>query len=306
MRRFARSLLPALLFLVPLVCAAQASRVSSVEKVADGVWMAQTAAGSNAGWFLVGDEVVAVDAGSDAETGKALLDKIRETAGKPVHYLVVTHAHGDHGGGVGPFAAAGAEVIAHENAAPGLVQLVAPASKAKAGLIAFSERLALFGGPRRVAVYFLGAAHSSSDIFVLLPDDKVLFSGDVALGKRAPFMQSPDVDPKGWENILARLSKLDVEKVVPGHGTAGPKQLIADTYGYVKKINELAALLLLEKTDESLIEARLRRPDTGMQDASISPELIANIRATMRALSAKPAPTPSPKPQKKAPAGKKG
>jgi cyclase len=305
MRRFVRGLIPAFLFLYPLVSVSQSAKVSAVEKVGNGIWTAQTAAGSTASWFLVGDEVVAVDAGGDAETGKALLAKIQETAGKPVRYLVVTHAHGDHGGGAGAFASAGAEVICHESAAPGLAPIVAQSGKTKAALLAFSERISLFGGTRRVAIYHLGAAHSASDIFVLLPDDKVLFTGDVAVGKRAPYMQSPDVNPRGWENVLARLSQLDVEKVVPGHGTLGGKETLTDTLAYVKLVNHLAEMLVAEKTNENLIEARLRRPDSGIGGAAITPEFLANIRAAMRAESQKPAPTPAAA-QKKSPAGKKG
>lgn len=304
MRLGARILIPALLLLSPIVSEAQPSRVTSVEKVAEGIWMATTDQTSNVGWFLVGDEVVVVDAGADAATGKALLEKIQETAGKPVRYLIITHAHGDHAGGTGAFVAAGADVISSESSAPGLAPLVGGAAKGKSGLLAFSERLVMFGNTRRVAIYFLGAAHTAGDIVVLLPDEKVLFSGDVVLSKRAPYMQSPDVDPKGWENTLARLAKLDIEKVVPGHGTLGTRQAIADTYGYVKKVNELAHTLVLEKVSETLIEARLRRPDTELEPAAITPELIANIRAVMRSEIGKPAATPAPKPTK-APAAKK-
>lgn len=305
MRRGARILLPALLLLFPIVSEAQPSRVTSVEKVADGVWMATTDQTSNVGWFLVGDEVVVVDAGADAATGKALLDKIQETAGKPVRYLIITHAHGDHAGGTGVFVAAGADVISSESSAPSLAPLVGGASKSKSSLLALSERLVLFGNTRRVAIYFLGPAHTAGDIVVLLPDEKILFSGDIVLGKRAPYMQSPDVDPSGWENILARLAKLDIEKIVPGHGTLGTRQAIADTYGYVKKMNELAHTLVLEKVSETLIEARLRRPDTELEAASITPDLIANIRAVMRWEIGKAAATPAPKPTKAAPAPKK-
>jgi hypothetical protein len=60
--------------------------------------------------------------------------------------------------------------------------------------------------------------------------------------------------------------------------------------------------MILEKTGENMIEARLRRPD-GVPANAITPEFIANIRAAMRAETARPAPTPSP--AKKAPAKKK-
>ena len=303
MRRGSRILIPVLLLLSPLVSRAQASKVTSVEKVVDGVWMAQTDQGVNAGWILVGDEVIAVDAGSDAATAKVLLEKIQETAGKPVRYLIITHAHGDHAGGASAFVAAGAQIVCSENAAPALATFASASTRPRLSMLTFSERFAMFGAKQRVAIYFLGAAHTAGDVVVLLPDQKVLFSGDLALGKRVPYMQSPDVNPKGWENTLARLSQLDVEKIVPGHGTLGTRQSIGDTLAYVKKVNELAQLLLSEKVNENLIEAWLRRPDTGVEVAAVTPELIANIRAVMRADTAKPG-APAPKPPK-VPAGKK-
>jgi glyoxylase-like metal-dependent hydrolase (beta-lactamase superfamily II) len=304
MRRSLRSLIPAFLLLSPVASQAQ-SKVTSVEKVVDGVWMAQTDQGVNAGWILVGDEVIAVDSGNDAATAKALLEKIQETAGKPVRYLVITHAHGDHAGGASTFAAAGAQIVCSENAAPALAASAAAATRPRLSMLAFSERFAMFGAKQRVAIYFLGAAHTAGDVVVLLPDQKVLFSGDLALGKRIPYMQSPDVNPKGWENALNNLSRIDVDKVVPGHGTLGTRQVIADTYGYVKKVNELAQLMIGENVNETMIEARLHRPDTGVEAASVTPELIANIRAVMRTEKAKPGAAPAPKPTTKAPAGKK-
>lgn len=304
MRRGARALIPGFLFLLPLVLQGQTSKVTSVEKVSDGVWMAQTAQGSNAGWFLLGDEVIAVDAGGDVATGSALLEKIKETAGKPVRYLIITHAHGDHAGGAPPFLAAGAEIICHEAAAPRLAAITSASSRPDAALLSFSDRFALYASRRRVAVYFLGAAHTAGDIVVLLPEDKVLFSGDIAIGKKAPFMQSDDVDPKGWENALARLAQLDVEKVVPGHGTLGNRQIIGETLGYVKKLNELARLLIAENVPDGLIEARLRRPDAGIAEAALTPELLANLRAVVRADKKAKAPAPTPGPTR-APSRKK-
>jgi glyoxylase-like metal-dependent hydrolase (beta-lactamase superfamily II) len=303
MRRFARSLIPVLLLSWPVASEAQ-SKVTSVEKVVDNVWMAQTDQGVNAGWILVGDEVIAVDAGSDVATAKVLLEKIQETAGKPVRYLVITHAHGDHAGGASVFVAAGAQIVCSENAAPALATFATAATRPRLSMLAFSERFGMFSANQRVAMYFLGGAHTAGDIVVLLPDQKVLFSGDIALVKRAPYMQSPDVNPKGWENALNGLSRLDVEKVVPGHGTLGTRQAIGDTLAYVKKVDELAQLLIIENVNETLIEARLRRPDTGIEAAAVTPELIANIRAVMRAEKAKPGAPPAPKPSK-TPAGKK-
>ncbi len=311
MRSRVASLVVALAWAFPLAAAAQTAPAISVQKVGDGVWMAQTEKGSNAGWFLLGDAVVVVDTGSDPATGTALLEKIKETAGKPVRYVVITHAHGDHAGGVAPFAATGAQILCQENAAPGIASLVAPASPTRSGVLTISDRLGFFGSPRRAAVYFLGPAHSSGDLFVFLPDDKILFAGDLALGGKAPYMQSPDVDAKGWEATLNRLAQLDVDKIIPGHGSLAQRKSLADTYAYVKKINELAQTMVTENVPEEMIEARLRRPNSGIEPADITPEVIANIRGVLRAERARAArPTPGVRPTtapaKKAPDKKKG
>ena len=302
MRSCVRGLAAILAWSLPFAGLAQTPPAVSVQKVGDGVWMAQTEKGSNAGWFLLGEAVVVVDTGSDAATGKALQDKVQETAGKPVRFVVITHAHGDHAGGLAPFVAAGAQVICQENAAAAVAPLVGNASATKSGLLAMSDRLAFFGSPRRAAIYFLGPAHSSGDVFIYLPDDKILFSGDLALGGKAPYMQSPDVDPKGWESVLNRLAQLDLDKIIPGHGSVSERKSLADTYGYVKKINELAQMLLKENIGEDFIEARLRRPNSGIEPADITPDVIANIRGVLRAERArKPTPvaTPTRPPEKK-------
>jgi cyclase len=308
MRRVMRNLVPALLLLFPIAAGAQTSKLTSVQKVVEGVWMAQTSQGSNVGWFLVGDEVIAVDSGNDAATGQAVLEKIEETAHKPVRYLIVTHAHGDHGGGAGAFAAAGAEIVCHENAASGLTPIIAASLRKKPGLLAFSERFGLLGATRRVAVYYLGPAHTAGDIVVLLPEEKVLFTGDVVLATGAPYMQSADVDPDGWEKILGRLAQLDVNKIVPGHGALGTKKAIDDTFGYIKKVEDVARTIVDENVDENLIEARLRVPDMGLEASTITPTLLGNVRAVVRAQKKKaattPATTPAAKPAK-APAAKK-
>jgi cyclase len=272
----------------------QSSRVGTVQKVADGIWTVTTDQSSNASWFTLGDEVVAIDAGGDPATGKAILEKIQETAGKPVRFVIVTHSHGDHAGGLAPFEAAGAKVICQENNAAALAALIDPAARARSGLLALSERLLLLSGSRRAAIYYLGPAHTNGDLVVYLPEEKVLFSGDVALVGRAPYMQSPDVDPKGWETVIGRLAQLDVTKVVPGHGNIGTRESLAETYGYVKRVNEVAARMASEDVPEDLLDARLHQPDLGLQSGAVTPDFIGNVRAALRALQGRSAKTPTP------------
>src|SRR5262249_33928042 len=105
-------------------------------------------------------------------SAKELLGKIKETAGKPGRFLVITHAHGDHAGGIGPFVAAGATVICQEHAAAPVATLAAQESGSKSGVVVVSDSMAFYGSSRRVAIYHLGAAHTQGDLVIWLPDDK--------------------------------------------------------------------------------------------------------------------------------------
>jgi cyclase len=225
--------------------AASAQTKLAVQKLADGVWAAQPDRGANVGWFLYGDGVVAVDSGIDNGIAKEILGQIAETTGgKPVRYLVLTHAHADHSTGARAFVAAGAQVICHENAATPVLSYITRASNDPADpmsakrnvsptMLSVPERLVLFDGARRADVQWLGPAHTTGDLVVLLPAEKVLFAGDLAPNGRLPDLHLPDADPAAWAKTLPRLAAAPVEKMVPGHGAIGPKTGIADTAGRV-------------------------------------------------------------------------
>jgi cyclase len=295
--RIAALILPLAFFALP----APAQPTLNVQKLGDGVWSAEADKGANVAWFVISDGVVVVDSGNDEATARLALEKIAETAGKPVRHLIITHAHGDHANGAAVFAAAGAEVICQENGAAAVASVLrrpaAAPSKPSAGVVAISDRLAFFGGSRRAAVYFLGPGHTNGDLIVLLPEEKILFSGDLVVNGRLPYLQSPDADPRGWEQILVRLAALDVDKVAPGHGKVGTRQSIADSLAYLRKVNELATLFIQTRVPDELYEAKLREPDNRITNVSVSPDHIANVRAAVKlelARLEKPAATPGP------------
>jgi len=295
----------ALLFagLFPVLAIAQPGL--TVQKLAEGVWAAEPGLGANVGWFVAGDFVVAVDSGPDAATAREILKKISETAGKPVRYLVLTHSHQDHTGGVKAFAEAGAQVICQENAAPAVLYLLSsaggPAAAAEApGVLTVAERLMFLGGARRVEIYWLGPAHTKGDLIVLLPQEKVLFAGDLALNRRLPYMQSQDADPRGWEAVLPRLAAAPVEKMAPGHGEIGPKTGIADTFAYVRRVNEVALQFIQTRVPEDFFHIELRKPENRIENVNVTDDHIANVKAVVklereRLTQATPVPAPTPR-----------
>lgn len=281
----------------------------AVQKLAEGVWAATPERGGNVGWFLYGDGVVAIDSGIDNAIAKEILREIAATTGgKPVRLVVLTHAHADHSTGAREFAAAGAQVVCHEAAAASILPYVTqPArgpsdplsgKKVSPTVMTVSERLILFDGTRRADVQWLGAAHTAGDLVVLLPNEKILFAGDLALNGRVPDLHLADADPGAWAKILPRLAAVPIDKMVPGHGTIGSRTGIADTLAYVRGLDEIVQRLVRSGISEEYLEIRLREPDNRIPNVPLSEPHLENARAVYRREKAKltqPTPTPAPR-----------
>ncbi|MGH9368522.1 MAG: MBL fold metallo-hydrolase [Thermoanaerobaculia bacterium] len=286
------------------------------EKLADGIWAAPTPGGANVGWFVVGDAVVVVDAGSNEEVGRALVEEIQRTTGQKPRYVVITHAHRDHAGGAAAFAAAGAQILTSEKAASVVLTLLEAGSRTKNGekagapkavVMTVAERSLLVGNlARRAEIYDLGPAHTAADLAVLLPNDGVLFAGDLAVNGVLPFLRSDDIDLEGWKRTLIRLSEVKVDKMVPGHGKIGPRDGIADTAAYIRRVDEICARLVFGDVPEALYDGALHAPENMIQNVPITPDHVANVKAVCQleksrrekaAAAPAAAPTPAPKPQ---------
>src|SRR3977135_1867372 len=79
----------------------------------------------------------------------------------------------------------------------------------------FDRSLILRRGPRTVEILWLGRAHTDGDVFVFLPNEKVIVTGD-ALHGWTPYMG--DSYPYDWINTLDVAEKLDFDYVIAGHG----------------------------------------------------------------------------------------
>jgi cyclase len=81
--------------------------------------------------------------------------------------------------------------------------------------ITFDRSLIIRRPSRTVHLLWLGRAHTDGDIWIYLPQEKVLASGD-ALHTWTPYMG--DSYPSDWIQTLEAAAKLDFEHVIPGHG----------------------------------------------------------------------------------------
>ena len=210
--------------------------------VAPRVWMVQgeSALGtpanrnfiSNAAFVVTDDGVVVIDALGSPALAEDLLAAIRAITPLPVRQVIVTHYHADHVYGLQAFKAAGAAITAHEGG-----KLYLNSDTAALRLRASREELApwIDGQTRLVAadrwlsgplqftaggVEFLlqpaGPAHTPEDLVVYLPQQRVLFAGDLVFRGRIPFVGQ--ADSARWIDSLDRLLAFDAAFIVPGHG----------------------------------------------------------------------------------------
>jgi glyoxylase-like metal-dependent hydrolase (beta-lactamase superfamily II) len=204
------------------------------EEVAAGVWHV-----TGALWHSVAiefdDHLVVVEAPFTAERSIAVLEELKVKApGKPVKYVVNTHHHFDHSGGLRVYANRGAIVLTHEinleffERASTAPRTLAPDGLAKSGRIAdfrpVADKMVLSDGARDLELYHLeGSQHAAGLLFAYLPHEKLLIEADIfdPVGPDSQPPSRPDPEASNlYENILHY--NLDVDTIVPIHGRPVP------------------------------------------------------------------------------------
>ncbi len=101
--------------------------------------------------------------------------------------------------------------------------------------IAFEQTMKLYRRDREIHLLHLGRAHTEGDVFVYLPKDKVVITGDALIGW-TPFMG--DGYPEDWAGTLDRLAQLDFTHIIMGHGDVAGRDWLRVFRGYVHDMVE--------------------------------------------------------------------
>jgi glyoxylase-like metal-dependent hydrolase (beta-lactamase superfamily II) len=120
----------------------------------------------------------------------------------------------------------------------------------------FSNSVTLNEGGREIQILLLGRGHTDGDIFIYLPKEKVVASGD-ALIDWMPYMN--DGFPEDWVQTLDALEKFDFDHVIPGHGGVLPKSNLAFFRGYLSDL--IAAIKKGTADGASLDELKKTLPE---------------------------------------------
>jgi glyoxylase-like metal-dependent hydrolase (beta-lactamase superfamily II) len=230
-----------------------AEKRSTLEELAPAV-LAFTAQGDpNVGAVIGEDAVLAIDARATPTHAREWLDELRRLTDKPVRYLVLTHYHAVRVLGASAFDAD--SVIAHEGTRrwiiergeadfesetrrfPRLFEDVESIPGLTYPSMSFADMLRIDLGGREAQLLHLGRGHTSGDAAVWLPEERILFAGDLVEARAAPYMGDAFVEE--WSTTtLTRVEALGAQTIVPGRGPAAGPEAIAETRDYLRTLWE--------------------------------------------------------------------
>jgi len=233
----------------------------SFTKLSDNAY-AYTAEGDPNTGVIVGDDAVLVlDTQATPVMAQDVIRRIREVTDKPIKYVLLSHYHAVRVLGASAY---GAEhIIASEDTRDLIVErgqfdkdseigrfprLFQNVESVPDGLtwptMTFNKKMTLWLGKLEVQILQLGRGHTKGDTVAWLPQEKILFSGDLVEFDATPY--AGDAYFQDWPQTLDNIAALKPEKLVPGRGAAlqtpeqvqaglaGTRAFISDLYESVK------------------------------------------------------------------------
>ncbi len=216
-----------------------ASERVTTEKLADGVW--HVAGGShNSVAIEMRDHFVLVETPLNDGRSQPVIDAVKALVpGKPIRYVINSHVHFDHAGGLRTAVAEGATIVTQAANVPFFERAFATPSQIapdrlaqsgkRAAFLAVNDRATLSDGTRTVDIHRINdSVHNDTFLLVHLPKEKILIEAD-AYTPLAPGAQPPATPNANNVNLIDNIErlKLPVERIAPLHGRVVP---LADLY----------------------------------------------------------------------------
>ncbi|OIP84006.1 MAG: MBL fold metallo-hydrolase [Rhodobacterales bacterium CG2_30_65_12] len=211
----------------------------SFTEVGAGLYAFTAEGDPNSGVIIGDDAVMIVEAQATPRLAHKVIEKVREVTDKPITHVVLTHYHAVRVLGASAF---GARQIIMSDRARGMVvergqedwdsefqrfPRLFEGHESIPGLTwpttTFSDRMTVYLGNRRVDLMHLGRAHTAGDIVVHVPDENVMFTGDIVEYHSACYCG--DGHFADWHETLERIRAFNPRAIAPGRGDAlvGPE-----------------------------------------------------------------------------------
>ncbi len=195
---------------------------------ADGVYVAEGFDFGNIAFLVTEGGVVAIDAGTTEDSAREAMKALRQVTRAPIRYVIITHSHWDHVGGLAAVREPGTVVIAHKNSARELARMrtsEAPFSwffgtrpvglDVRVDRVVAEEESFHFGGLDLRLIPVRGG-ETEDALFIHLPKQGLLFVGDAFMPYLGPPFLS-EGSPEGYLEALAIVRSIAPRKLIHGH-----------------------------------------------------------------------------------------
>jgi glyoxylase-like metal-dependent hydrolase (beta-lactamase superfamily II) len=211
-----------------------AEKKVSFSEIGRGLWAFTAEGDPNTGVIIGDDCVMIVDAQATPRLAAMVVSKVRSVTDKPIKYVTLTHYHAVRVLGASAYGAS--EIIMSERARAMVVERgqedwdsefgrfprLFQGHESIPGLtwptMTFNRRMTVYVGKRRVDLMFLGRAHTAGDIVAYVPDENVMFTGDIVEYHSACYCG--DGHFSDWPAALEAIRGFELAAIAPGRGDA--------------------------------------------------------------------------------------
>ncbi len=193
-----------------------------VTKIKDNIYWVQGGVGSNDGVIVGATSVIVVDTKTTVDSEKGVIAEIAKITSKPVSTAIITHSDGDHVNGLAAFPA-GLTIIAQENCKKEMLDSAstrnpAPQDRLPTKTYAKTDKLTIDG--IHIRLYHWAPGHTSGDTVVYLPDQKIVFGGDLLVTNRPDtgIHMEKNGSAAGWIKNAKGMIGLNADTYLTGHG----------------------------------------------------------------------------------------
>lgn len=234
----------------------------SFTEIGEGLYAFTAEGDPNSGVIIGDDSVMIVEAQATPRLAQMVIEKVRSVTDKPISHVVLTHYHAVRVLGASAF---GADQIIMSDTARAMVAergkedwdsefqrfpRLFEGHESIPGLTwpttTFSDSMTVYLGKRRIDLKHLGRAHTAGDVVIHVPDQNVMFTGDIVEYHSACYCG--DGHFTNWGGTLDAIKAYEVDAIAPGRGDAlvgremvdaaleSTRDFVASTYRPVAKV----------------------------------------------------------------------
>ncbi|RMD93943.1 MAG: MBL fold metallo-hydrolase [Alphaproteobacteria bacterium] len=207
---------------------------TSFTEIGEGLYAFTAEGDPNSGVIIGDDSVMVVEAQATPRLARKVIEHVREVTDKPITHLVLTHYHAVRVLGASAYNAQ--QIIMSDTARamvaergkedwqsefqrfPRLFQGHEEIPGLTWANTTFSEAMTVYLGNRRVDIMHLGRAHTAGDAVVWVPDQEVMFTGDIVEYHSACYCG--DGHFSDWGETLDAIAAFEPRAIAPGRGDA--------------------------------------------------------------------------------------